>query len=195
MEKNQGKREWACFAGGCFWCTMAEFDGVEGILSLESGYTGGHVEDPSYEYVCTGRTGHVEALKIEFDPQRITYWKLLERYFRHIDPGDEGGSFVDRGSQYASAIFYHSEDQKNTAKEFIRQLNASGLFQNAVATQILPAQSFYPAESHHQNYHKTHAVPYKFYRLGSGRDTFIKKFWINGPGRDLKLNPPEGEGS
>ena len=182
--------EKACFAGGCFWCTASAFDCVAGVNKIISGYIGGHVDNPSYEHVCTGSTGHVEALEVEFDPDIISYWELLEIFFRQIDPTDAGGSFVDRGSQYDSAIFHHSRQQEAQAREMIRQIDAAGIFDRPVVTRLRPAMPFYPAESHHQNYHNTHAVQYKFYRLGSGRDSFIKKFWEDGPGKDLKLIRP-----
>ncbi len=187
---SEQKIQTACFAGGCFWCTASAFDGVEGVEKILSGYTGGQVENPSYEQVCTGRTGHVEALEIQFDPEKVSYWELLERFFRQIDPTDDGGSFVDRGSQYTSAVFFHSPEQEAQAREMVRQLESSGLLEGPVATQILEAAPFYPAEDHHQNYHNTHTVQYKFYRLGSGRDSFIKKFWEEGPGKDFKFIRP-----
>jgi len=167
----------AVFAGGCFWCTESDFEKVAGVIEVVSGYTGGHVENPAYELVSTGTTGHVEAVKVIYDPAVISYEALLEVFWRHVDPTDPGGQFVDRGSQYVSAIFYADERERRLAEASRRQLEESGRFQKAVATQIEPLTAFYPAEDYHQKYHKKNPKRYHWYRSGSGRDAFLKRVW------------------
>lgn len=165
----------ATFAGGCFWCTESAFDGHEGIADIIPGYIGGQIENPSYDQVCTGTTGHYEAIRITFNPGIISYQTLLEIFFGQIDPTDSGGAFVDRGSQYRSAVFYHDDEQKQTAEEIIHKIDASGLFDRPVATKLIKASAFYPAEDYHHGYHRKNAVRYRYYRAGSGRDIFIEK--------------------
>lgn len=171
------KNETATFAGGCFWCTASTFDGIDGIIDIISGYTGGEVAQPTYEQVTSGTTGHYEAVRIIFDPALISYQKLLTIFFQQIDPTDPDGSFVDRGSQYRSAVFYHTEIQKNEAETMIKKINGSRHFETPVATKILPETDFYEAELYHQDYHRKNPGRYKFYRAGSGRDIFIEKKW------------------
>ncbi|MFZ5907199.1 MAG: peptide-methionine (R)-S-oxide reductase MsrB [Nitrospirota bacterium] len=167
----------ATFAGGCFWCMESDFEKLPGVAKVISGYTGGRKENPAYEEVSSGTTGHVEAVQIYFDPARITYEELLDYFWRHIDPTDPGGQFVDRGQQYRSAIFYHDEEQKRLAEQSRDALAKSGRFSKPVVTEILPFTRFYEAEDYHQNYYKTHSLKYNFYRIGSGRDTFLIKVW------------------
>jgi peptide methionine sulfoxide reductase msrA/msrB len=167
----------ATFAGGCFWCTESDLEKVPGVLKVVSGYTGGFKENPTYEEVCTGRTGHLEAVQVYYDPSRVAYEQLLDVFWRHIDPTDEGGQFVDRGSQYRSAIFYHDEEQKALAEKSIDALARSGKFKKPVATQILPLAKFYEAEDYHQDYYKKSPSRYQIYRSNSGRDQFLKKTW------------------
>lgn len=169
--------ETATFAGGCFWCMEAPFEEIEGVKSVVSGYTGGHTKNPTYEQVCSGTTGHLEAVQIEFDPLVVSYEKLLDVFWMQIDPTDDGGSFVDRGSQYKSAIFYHNELQKKSAQESKEKLQASGKFNSPIATKLIPFSIFYPAEEYHQDYYKKSSMRYKMYRVGSGRDAFINKTW------------------
>ena len=175
--------ETATFAGGCFWCVESSFEGQEGVLDVISGYTGGPEKNPSYEQVSSGATGHLEAIQITYDPDIISYKSLLEIFFQQIDPTDGEGSFVDRGNQYRSAVFFHTEAQKAQAKKTIQLINASKTFDSPVATQVISASVFYAAETYHQDYHQKNPIRYKFYRAGSGRDTFIKKFWENGNNR------------
>jgi len=177
MEEPKRHYEKATFAGGCFWCTESDFEKVEGVIEVVSGYTGGHKENPTYEQVCSGRTGHYEAVQVVYDPEKISYPQLLEIFWRHIDPTDAGGQFVDRGSQYRSAIFYHDEAQKKAAEESKRALAASDVFQRPIVTEILPLDRFYEAEDYHQNYYEKSPTRYKMYRFGSGRDRFIKSVW------------------
>jgi len=169
--------ELATFAGGCFWCMVSPFEEHPGIIKITSGYTGGHTENPTYEKVCTGTTGHFEAVQIVFDPNLMPYEKLLEIFWRQIDPTDPDGQFYDRGPQYRTAIFYHNEKQKQAAERSKKQLEESGKFDKPIATLILPASTFYPAEDYHQNYHKKNPLHYRMYRQGSGREAFIKKYW------------------
>jgi len=167
----------ATFAGGCFWCTESDFEKLDGVVEAVSGYTGGHVENPTYQEVTTGATGHLEAIQVFYDPAKVGYELLLDWFWRHIDPTDAGGSFVDRGGQYTSAIFYHDEEQKRLAEESRARLEASGVFDKPVVTPIRPLDTFYNAEDYHQDYYKTHTVKYSFYRWNSGRDQFLKKTW------------------
>jgi peptide methionine sulfoxide reductase msrA/msrB len=167
----------ATFAGGCFWCVEADFEKVPGVVEVISGYTGGHKENPTYEDVSAGATGHLEAVQVIYDPDKISYKKLLTVFWRHVDPTDRDGQFVDRGSQYRTAILYHDEEQKRLAEESVKELNKSGRFNKPVVTEIIPFKKFYKAEAYHQDYYKTHSAPYKFYRLNSGRDQFLQKVW------------------
>jgi len=182
--------ETATFAGGCFWCVESGFEGITGVLDVISGYTGGPEENPTYEQVSSGATGHFEAIQISYDPDLISYKTLLKIFFQQIDPTDGQGSFVDRGNQYRSAIFFHTKNQKSMAKEIINLIDASKIFDSPVATKIISATRFYEAEAYHQDYHTKNPIRYKFYRAGSGRDSFIKKFWQNGNSRifDQKEN-------
>ena len=167
----------AVFAGGCFWCTEADFEKLPGVIDAISGYTGGEVVNPSYEQVSAGGTGHVEAVKVSYDPAKITYPQLLDWFWRHIDPTDAGGQFVDRGSQYRSAIFYANPGQQREAEASKAQLAASGHFSKKIVTAVEPLGAFYPAEDYHQNYYKENPVRYHYYRWGSGRDQFLEKSW------------------
>ncbi len=178
MDNNSKiKYETATLAGGCFWCIEAAFEDVPGVIDAASGYSGGHVKNPSYEEVSSGSTGHYEAVQIKFDPEKISYTQLLNILFQQIDPTDGSGSFADRGSQYKSAVFYHNETQKKEALALIKKINDSLRFDSKIATQVIKFKNFYRAESYHQNYHSKNPIRYNFYRTGSGRDRFIKKAW------------------
>jgi len=167
----------ATFGGGCFWCMEPPFEGLEGVIDVVSGYTGGEVENPSYQQVVSGGTGHYEAVQVTYDPEIISYQDLLYVYWRQIDPTDAGGSFVDRGSQYRSAIFYHSPGQKRAAERSKRELDQSGRYEDPIVTEILPAETFYLAEEYHQDYFEKKTLQYKAYRSGSGRDQYIEQVW------------------
>ncbi|MEJ2700523.1 MAG: peptide-methionine (S)-S-oxide reductase MsrA, partial [Desulfuromonadales bacterium] len=167
----------AVFAGGCFWCTESDFEKVPGVIDAVSGYTGGHVANPSYEEVSSGGTGHVEAVKVIYDPTKVTYAQLLDWFWRHVDPTDAGGQFVDRGSQYRSVIFYADEEQHLLAEASRKNLAASGRFSKPIVTEIRPLGPFYPAEDFHQNYYKKNPVRYHYYRWNSGRDQFLERIW------------------
>lgn len=175
-EKAKETKE-AIFAGGCFWCSEADFEKLPGIIEVISGYTGGKVPNPTYEEVCSGRTGHFEAVKVVYDPAQISYEKLLDYYWRGVDPTDDGGQFVDRGSQYRTAIFYFDEAQKKAAEKSKKELGEKGIYESPIVTPILKAEPFYEAEEYHQGYYKKKPVRYKLYRSHSGRDQFINKTW------------------
>lgn len=167
----------ATFAGGCFWCSETDLEKLEGVTDVVSGYTGGHVEKPTYHQVTSGGTGHYEAVQVHYDTTKITYAEVLDAFWRHIDPTDAGGQFVDRGSQYRTAIFYHNDTQKTVAEDSLAALQTSGRFSNPIVTEIVPFNIFYEAEEYHQDFKAKSPVRYKGYRLYSGRDTFIKKNW------------------
>ncbi|WP_284238613.1 peptide-methionine (R)-S-oxide reductase MsrB [Paenibacillus glycanilyticus] len=169
--------EQAMFAGGCFWCMVSPFEETPGIVSVVSGYSGGHTVNPTYEQVCSETTGHAEVVQITFDPSIYSYEKLLDVFWRQIDPTDAGGQFHDRGESYRTAIFYYNEEQRQKAEASKAALQASGRFDKPIATAIEPAKPFYPAEDYHQGYHRTNPFRYKMYRKGSGRDAFIQKHW------------------
>ncbi|MBI5586724.1 MAG: peptide-methionine (S)-S-oxide reductase MsrA [Deltaproteobacteria bacterium] len=171
----------ATLAGGCFWCIEADLEKLAGVAKVISGYTGGSQENPTYEEVSAGGTGHVEAVQVYYDPDRISYEQLLDVFWRHIDPTDPGGQFVDRGSQYRSVIFYHDEEQKRNAENSKESLNKSGRFSKPVATEIKAFSRFFPAEDYHQDYYKKNPLRYQYYRHGSGRDQFLKKAWEKEP--------------
>ncbi|WP_210468867.1 peptide-methionine (S)-S-oxide reductase MsrA [Sporosarcina sp. 6E9] len=167
----------ATFAGGCFWCMVKPFDRYEGVDSVISGYTGGDVENPSYELVCTNTTGHREAVQIKFNEELISYEELLSIFWRQIDPTDSGGQFFDRGESYETVIFTHSEEQRLLAEKSKKELEASGKFDKPIATKILPAKTFYPAEEGHQNYYMKNPGHYQRYSIGSGREQFKRNHW------------------
>ncbi|MBN9653007.1 peptide-methionine (R)-S-oxide reductase MsrB [Halobacillus sp. GSS1] len=167
----------ATFAGGCFWCMVEPFDERPGIESIVSGYTGGHTENPTYMQVITEETGHREAVQITFDPAIFPYERLVELFWQQIDPTDAGGQFADRGHSYTTAIYYHNEKQRKVAEKSKEELAASGKFKDAIVTEILPAETFYPAEDKHQDYYKKNRFHYKRYKKGSGRADFIKDRW------------------
>jgi len=177
-DKSQNTKE-AYFAGGCFWCTEADFEKVDGVIEAISGYTGGNVANPTYKQVSKGGTGHVETVRVVYDPAKVTYEELLEVFWMHVDPTDGDGQFVDRGSQYRSVIFYANEQEHRLAEASKKSLAASGRFDEPIVTDILPLGPFYPAEDYHQDYYKRNSLRYRWYRHGSGRDQFLKKVWAD----------------
>jgi peptide methionine sulfoxide reductase msrA/msrB len=189
MNKEDVAIRKATFSGGCFWCTEADLEKLPGVVKVISGYTGGNKENPTYEEVSSGTTGHVEAVQVYYDPSKITYEKLLDFFWKHIDPTDPGGQFVDRGPQYRSVIFYHDEDQKRLAEKSKETLDKSGRFNKPVVTEIIKFTKFYEAEEYHQDYYKKHPLKYSYYRYWSGRDQFLSKVW----GKDLESTKPENE--
>ncbi|ART76727.1 methionine sulfoxide reductase [Sutcliffiella horikoshii] len=189
------KLEKATFAGGCFWCMVKPFDEQDGIEEVVSGYTGGHKENPTYKEVCSETTGHYEAVQITFNPEIFPYEKLLDVFWSQIDPTDAGGQFHDRGDSYRTAIFYHSNEQKEIAEKSKQDLNQSERFKDPIVTEILPAKPFYAAEEYHQDYYKKNPFRYKMYQAGSGRAAFIKDHWKKDKSEDLKkkLTPMQYE--
>jgi len=169
--------EKATLAGGCFWCMEHPFDEIDGVIDVTSGYSGGEVVDPTYEQVCRGDTGHLEAVDITYDPSRTSFEALLEVFWRQINPTDAGGAFADRGPQYRSAIFYRNETQRAAAEASKAALAASGRFDQPIATEILPYSEFYKAEEYHQDYYKKQPMRYERYRAGSGRAAYIDAVW------------------
>jgi len=165
----------AIFAGGCFWCVEEAFDKVPGVVATTSGYTGGHLDNPSYEQVSAGGTGHFESVKVDYDPAKVSYAELLETFWHNIDPFDARGQFCDKGSQYLSAIFVGNAEEKMLAEESKERVAAQ--FDKPVQTKILPVATFYPAEGYHQNFHVTNAARYKFYKFGCGRAQRLQQLW------------------
>ncbi|RMH14538.1 MAG: peptide-methionine (S)-S-oxide reductase [Gammaproteobacteria bacterium] len=169
--------EMAVFAGGCFWCMESDFEKLPGVLNVVSGYTGGHVVNPSYRQVSAGGTGHAESVRIEYDPKKISYTELLDYFWRHIDPLTPNGQFCDHGSQYRTAIFYLNEKQKRLAESSRQAIDKSGRFPRPVVTEIVPAGVFYPAEEYHQDYYRKNPLRYHFYRFNCGRDDRLDALW------------------
>ena len=167
----------ATFAGGCFWCIESAFDETEGVKEAISGYTGGKTKNPTYAEVCSGKTGHYEAVLVTFDTNKITYKELVNIFWHQIDPTDPEGQFADKGSQYKTAIFYHNEEQKKIAEKSKKELEESGKFDKPIVTEIKEATEFYPAEDYHQDYYKTCPIRYQSYKSGSGRESFLKRIW------------------
>jgi peptide-methionine (S)-S-oxide reductase len=171
------KLEKATFAGGCFWCMEEALDKVEGVVSTTSGYTGGRKANPTYEDVSAGGTGHAEAVEILYDPAKVTYARILDVFWRNIDPTQPNAQFCDHGSQYRSAIFYHDGTQKRLAEAAKNALEKSKPFAGAIATEIVPASEFYPAEEYHQNFYQKNPVRYKVYKYGCGRAQRLEELW------------------
>jgi len=196
MKERSGQLATATFAGGCFWCVESDFEKVEGVVEVLSGYTGGHKENPTYEEVSAGGTGHLESVEVLYDPAKVSYKELLKVFWHHVDPTDAGGQFVDRGNQYRTAIFYHNDEEKRLAEESKMELQKSRVFDKPIVTEILKAGPFYRAEDYHQDYYKTHSIRYKYYRFASGRDQFLKKVWgekmerAAAPSGDSKYSKP-----
>jgi peptide-methionine (S)-S-oxide reductase len=171
------RTETATFAGGCFWCMEPPYDKLDGVLSTTSGYTGGHQTDPTYKQVSAGTTGHTEAVRIVYDPQKISYQQLLDVFWKNIDPTTPDRQFCDTGSQYRSGIFYHDDNQKQAAEESLRKLKQTKPFPEPVVTEITAAGAFYPAEDYHQDYYQKNPLRYKYYRFACGRDKRLEQLW------------------
>ena len=171
----EGAEARATFAGGCFWCMEKPFDELEGVISTVSGYAGGHLEDPSYQDVTAGGSGHAEVVQVTYDPDTVSYATLLEVFWRNVDPFDAGGQFCDRGSSYRTGIFYHSAEQARLARRSKREM--SRRFSRGIVTEIDTLETFYPAEDYHQNYYKRNPVRYRFYRTSCGRDRRLEAVW------------------
>ena len=170
-------RKIALFAGGCFWCMEHPFDELGGVVSVTSGYTGGTKSEPTYEEVSAGTTGHAEAVQVIFDPAKVSYQKLVDVFWRNVDPLTANAQFCDHGSQYRSAIFYLDDEQKRIAEASKEALAKSGRFDKPIVTQIVAATAFWPAEGYHQHYYRTHPIQYKFYRYNCGRDQRLEQLW------------------
>ena len=175
----------ATFAGGCFWCMEPAFKILSGVIKVIPGYTGGFKENPSYEEVSMGTTGHLEAVQVTYDSKKTSYEKLLDVFWKSIDPTDDKGQFADSGSPYKTAIFYHDENQKKIAESSKKKLQESGIFDKPVVTKIIKATKVYPAEKYHWEYYKKHPVTYNAYKYLSGREKFLERVWKkNGKIRD-----------
>ncbi len=181
-DNNPFSHQKATFAGGCFWCMEPPFEKTPGVIDVISGYTGGTVPNPDYEQVCSGKTGHYEAIQVIYNPAVISYEQLLDIFWRQIDPTDPNGQFVDRGSQYRTAIFFHDENQKVLAMLSKEKLKDSGKYDQPITTPILPAKPFYPAEEYHQDYHRKAPASYCAYRAHSGREEFLDRTWSRNAG-------------
>jgi peptide-methionine (S)-S-oxide reductase len=173
---QQEKEEAAIFAGGCFWCVQHDFDQVKGVLSTTAGYTGGGLANPTYAEVATGKTGHVEAVEVKYDPSIVSYQQLLNVYWHNVDPTRDNGQFCDIGNEYRPVIFYENETQRTLAEQSKEELMAQNKM-HPILVQILPAKTFYPAEEDHQEYYKKNPTRYKFYRYNCGRDQRLKELW------------------
>ncbi len=177
VSAEQTRHASAIFAGGCFWCMEPPFDQLDGVVSTTSGYIGGHMENPTYKQVSAGGTGHTEAVRVVYDPARISYPELLDVFWRNVDPLDGKGQFCDKGSQYRSGVFYDGEEQKQAAEMSKAALETSGRFRQPIATEIRAATTFYPAEDYHQDYYRKNPLRYKYYRYGCGRDRRLEELW------------------
>jgi peptide-methionine (S)-S-oxide reductase len=167
----------ATFAGGCFWCMEEVYDKVPGVITTVSGYMGGHAKNPTYEQIGTGRTGHAEVVQVEYDPTKVSYAKLLEVFWRNIDPTQKDAQFCDQGSQYRSGVFYHDEEQKRLAEASRLALQKNKPFRGEIVTEITQASQFYPAEGYHQDFHQKNPTRYKFYKSGCGREARLQQLW------------------
>jgi len=179
MDKNDEEKRTkiATFAGGCFWCMQPPFDNTEGVTSTRVGYTGGEVPNPTYHEVTSGETGHAEAIEIVFDPEVVSFSELLAIFWHNIDPTVKNRQFADCGTQYRTAIFYHSEEQNKAAEQSRDELEKSGKFENPIVTEISPVSEFYEAEVYHQDYYLKNSIHYKNYKIGSGRAGYLEKTW------------------
>lgn len=167
----------ATFAGGCFWCMEPPFDALDGVVSTTSGYTDGRTENPTYQEVSAGKTGHTEAVQVVYDPEKVSFERLVEVFWRNIDPTDSAGQFCDRGSPYRPALFYHDEAQRTIAERSRAALEEDRPFKEPIVTPIVAASTFYPAEEYHQDYYLKNPIRYKFYRNGCGRDRRLNELW------------------
>ena len=175
----------ATLAGGCFWCVEADLEKVDGVKEVISGYAGGTEVNPTYKQVAAGRTSHVEAVQAIYDPSRVTFSQLLEVFWKHVDPTDAGGQFVDRGAHYRTVIFYENPMQRKLAEGSKKRLEESGVFDRPIVTEIRELNRFYRAEDYHQDYYKKNAFRYHYYRWNSGRDQFLERVW---KGRQVNLS-------
>ena len=180
-----GNVDVATLAGGCFWCTESDLEKLNGVINVVSGYAGGSMKNPTYKQVSSGKSGHIEVVQITFDPQVVSYEQVLDHFFRHIDPTDDKGSFVDRGPQYRPAIFYHNAMQKLTAETFMADIDKLGIYKKPLKTELIQYTTFWPAEDYHQDFYKKSKVRYNYYRYASGRDQYLDEIF----GEDRNENP------
>ncbi|MBW3695592.1 peptide-methionine (R)-S-oxide reductase [Vibrio sp. T187] len=187
MDKQapQGNVEIATLAGGCFWCTESDLEKLDGVIDVVSGYSGGTLENPTYKQVSSGKSGHIEVIKVTYDSSVVNYEQVLDQFFRHIDPTDDQGSFVDRGRHYRPAIFYHNQDQKMIAEAFMAEIEETNIFKKPLKTELIEFKKFWPAEDYHQDYYKRSKVRYSYYRYASGRDQYLDEIF----GDDREDNP------
>ncbi|EDL51465.1 bifunctional methionine sulfoxide reductase A/B protein [Vibrio mediterranei AK1] len=184
--KTKGaNQEVATLAGGCFWCTESDLEQLHGVTEVVSGYAGGQQQNPTYRQVASGKSGHIEVVQVSYDADEVSYEQVLDYFFRHIDPTDDKGSFVDRGPQYRPAIFYHNTEQKQIAERFMSEIDTLGVFQKPLATEVIAFDTFWPAEEYHQDFYKKSSLKYKYYRYNSGRDQYLDEIF----GEDRKDNP------
>jgi len=186
---SAGEQKVAVFGGGCFWCMEPPFEQLEGVIDVTAGYSGGEEVNPTYDQVSSGRTSHIESVRVVYDPEKITYKELLDIFWRQIDPTDEGGQFADRGNHYRTAIFYATLEEKIIAEESKKALDAAGVFDHPVVTAVVPVKDFYPAEEYHQDYYLKNVLHYSAYKTASGRAGFIKKVWGEGLSREKYSKP------
>ncbi|WP_391090601.1 peptide-methionine (R)-S-oxide reductase MsrB [Vibrio sp. NH-UV-68] len=185
-KSHAGKEiEIATLAGGCFWCTESDLEKFDGVIDVVSGYSGGDLENPTYKQVSSGKSGHIEVVEVKYDGSVVSYEQILDQFFRHIDPTDDKGSFVDRGPQYRPAIFYHNEQQKDIAQQFIAEIDQLGVYKKPLKTELIEFEKFWPAEDYHQDYYKRNKVRYNYYRYASGRDQYLDNIF----GEDRQDNP------
>ena len=187
------QREMAVFGGGCFWCMEPPFEELDGVFEVTAGYTGGSRESAEYQQVSSGRTDHYEAVRVMYDPAKVSYGQLLEVFWRQIDPTDSGGQFADRGFQYMTAIFYQNEEQRKQAEQSKADLAASGVFSGSIVTRLLPAVPFYEAEEVHQDYYRKNYSHYAAYKEGSGRKAFLEKMWPQNGEQKRYVKPADDE--
>ena len=174
---SYAQEQTATFAGGCFWCSESDFEKLDGVIAVTSGYIGGQLKNPTYKEVSSGKTGHTEGVQIIFDSQKISYSTLIEYFWKSIDPTDSGGQFCDRGQQYRSEIFYHNATQRETAETSRQAVQKNANLGAPIATKITAASTFYPAEDYHQDYYLKNPIRYNYYRWGCGRDKRLEKLW------------------
>ncbi|MEZ6010584.1 MAG: peptide-methionine (S)-S-oxide reductase MsrA [Hyphomonas sp.] len=167
----------AVFAGGCFWCVEADFDKLDGVVSTVSGYTGGTVDNPTYQQVSHEKTGHYEAVKVTYDPDKVSYADLVDYYFHHVDPTDAEGQFCDKGESYRTAVFVANANEREVAEAEIEAIDQSGVLSAPVVTNVVDATTFWPAETYHQDYYKKNPLKYRYYRTACGRDSRVKQVW------------------
>jgi len=179
--------------GGCFWCMEPPFEKLPGVIEVTAGYCGGDEKKPTYEEVSSGRTGHIESVRVVYDPEKISLKELLDTFWRYIDPTDGGGQFADRGNHYKTAIFYNNEEEKKTAEQSKAALAASGVFDRPIATAIRPLKTFWKAEEYHQDYYKKNVLHYEAYRVGSGRAGFLERVWGGGSNKTVAEKPAAGD--